>query len=205
MLTVRKTDPRPSPFVMLTIFAGLVTGSRANAAETAFGIPLGAPFTISECKKDKFGYSGVTDQLCFERLTNKKDSAAIVNGTVRLRFPLKESPEIVKGGVIIAQIIDGNIEGTGFNTWGIRNQDEVLNALKAKYGEPSVLEPSTVQTAAGASFQMIKAVWNTDAIDVTFQGTTSSIDSGLVNIDTKTGNEWRSSALKTLTENKRAL
>lgn len=172
----------------------------------AFGLALGQDFSLPECKKESYGYSIGTDHVCFERLFGKeKQSDPIVTETVRVRFPITESPSIVKGGEIIARVIDGKLEGLGFNTMGTRNADVVLNKLKEKYGEPKVFIPHTVKNRLGASFDAFNVGWSGPNLQVLFQSVSGSLDSGLVHIDTKKGSEDRSKAIKELTKDKRPL
>lgn len=171
-----------------------------------FGIPLGQDFLLPECAKASYGYSIGTNQACFERLfAREKQTGPIVTDTVRIRFPIAESPAIVKGGELIGRVIDGKLEGVGFNTMGIQNADTVLARLKEKYGEPKELLPQVVKNRLGASFDAFDAAWSGQNIEVLFQSVSGSLDSGLVNIDTKKGSEDRRKALKELTKDKRPL
>jgi hypothetical protein len=173
---------------------------------TVFGLALGQDFSLPECKKSSYGYSIATDYVCYERLFGKeKLSHPIVTETVMVRFPISESPSIAKGGVINVRIIDGKLEGIAFNTMGTRDADVVLGKLKEKYGEPKVFIPKTVQNRLGASFDAFDAAWSRPDLQVLFQSVSSSLDSGLVTIDTKKGSDDRSKILRELTKDKRPL
>lgn len=173
---------------------------------TIFGIPLGQDFSLPECAKASYGYDIGTNQTCFERLfAREKQTGPIVTETVKIRFPIAKSPAIVNGGELIGRVIDGKLEGVGFNTMGIRNADIVLARLKEKYGEPEVFLPHVVKNRLGASFDVFDAAWSGQNIEVLFQSVSGSLDSGLVNVDTKKGSEDRSKALEELTKDKRPL
>jgi hypothetical protein len=173
---------------------------------TVFGIPLGQDLSLPECAKASYGYRIGTNQTCVERLFEReKQTGPILTETVRIRFPIAESPAIVSGGVLIGRVIDGKLEGIGFNTMGTQNADTVLARLREKYGEPKVFQPRVVKNRLGASFDAFDAAWSGQNIEVRFQSVSGSLDSGLVNIDTKKGSDDRSKALKELTKDKRPL
>lgn len=194
-------------FLLLTLFLAQGFTFFAHADEmTAFGLPLAQEFSLPECKKGVYGYSTGTDYVCFQRLFGReKQSGQIVTESVRIRFPIADSPSIVRGGELIARIIDGKLEGLGFNTFGIRNADIVLGKLKEKYGDPEVFAPHTVKNALGASFEAFDASWSKINLRVHFQSVSGSLDSGLVQIDTKKGSDDRGKAIKELTKDKRPL
>lgn len=178
--------------------------------KTVFGIRLGEKFSIPECEKSKVGlqlrYKFSSDKLCFERNFNRvQESGGIINDSVIVKFPISDAPQIMSSYEMFALVLDGNLEGIGFNTAGIRNAEMVLEKLKEKYGSPSTLVPKKVQNRLGASFDAFDAVWNLQDLVVLFQSVRSSLDSGLINIDTKKGREWRDKQLKESSKDKRPL
>jgi hypothetical protein len=48
----------------------------------------------------------------------------------------------------------------------------------------------------GASFEVFNAAWANETLEVTYQSVTSTVDSGLVTVDTKKGAHWRLQQLK---------
>jgi hypothetical protein len=177
---------------------------------TVFGIALGQDFTIQECPKRKIGrlymYSPSSGAVCFERLFDKvSETGPVVNDSVSIRFPAGETPELMTGLGMIGAVIDGKLEGIGFNTFGIRTQDSDIETLKKKYGDPTTLAPTKVTTRIGASFDAITATWDLPDLYVSFKSAASSIDSGLVNIDTRKGKEHRDRLLNDLNKKKRSL
>jgi hypothetical protein len=180
-----------------------VTSNAVAADQTVFGIQLGEPLSLPECERTGSGYSLLVKAVCFESLSAIPSSEEM--RTIRIRFPLNDSPNLVSGGVLLAQVIGGRLEGVGFNTAGLRNQEAALTALKQKYGEPRALVPKTVKNRLGASFETFDALWETPEIQVTFQSVASSLDSGLVNIDTRKGKEVRDRRLKELLKDRRPL
>ncbi len=97
------------------------------------------------------------------------------------------------------------LEGIGFSTLGIADGDLVLEKLKEKYGEPTAFVPSKAQNRMGASYDAFVASWVFPNLHVTFQSVTNKLDSGLVNVDTKKGRDWRDQRLKELLKDKRPL
>ncbi len=178
-----------------------------------FGIPLGQPFTIAECEPAIYGYKGDTTSVCFDRLSEsakrkdkkKQVSEPVVNDLVKVRFPITEGPGLIAGDGFLARILDGKLEGIGFNTLGVSNADSVLKKLKEKYGSPTTLVSRKVQNRLGASFDAIEASWAFPDLYVTFDSAVYWLDSGLVNIDTKKGKEWRDNEMKNLLKDKRPL
>ena len=197
---------RKFPAVLLFCVSPISVSTVYADDMTVFGISLGQEFSLPECAKASYGYRIGTKQVCFERLFEKEKLAGpIVTDSVRIRFPLADSPAIVTGAVLIGRVIDGKLEGVGFNTIGTRNADTVLDRLKEKYGEPNVFLPRVVQNRLGASFDAFDAAWSGQNLEVHFQSVMGSLDSGLVIIDTKKGSEDRSRALKELTKDKHPL
>lgn len=185
----------------------LLCGSKIAVADTlVFGIPLGEELAIPECAKTSYGYAPGTDKVCFERVFGKeKDTGPVVNETVSIKFPINELPQIIKGASISGLIIDGKLEGIGFNTAGVRTAKMVLEKLKEKYGEPDVFLPRTVTNRMGAAFDTFSAGWTLPELVILYQGILGDLDTGLVNIDTKKGSDHRSKKLRELTKDKRPL
>lgn len=182
----------------IAIIATLLS-SLAVAPDTVFDVALAEPFSIPECKRSSIGYEYAGKSVCFKRLFDRtKSTAPVTDETVSIVFPLSETPPLLSGNTMTGLIMEGRLEGVGFNTRGIRNQDEVLAALKAKYGEPSGFDPHKVQNRMGASFDTFNALWTTPTLDVMYQSVTTTVDSGLVTVDTKKGAAWRVEQLKAI-------
>ena len=195
-------------FVLLVLFIFEGFASYAYADDmTVFGLTLAQDFSLPECKKESYGYSiGGTYYVCFERLFGEeKQSGPIVAETVKIRFPIADSPSIVKGRELLVSVIDSKLEGLRFDTFGIQDADIVLGKLKEKYGEPKVFTPRTVKNRFGGSFEAFDASWSGPNLQVLFQSVRGSLDSGLVQIDTTKSSENRSRAIKELTKDKRPL
>lgn len=176
-------------------------GVSESSAPTVFGLPLGAQLSIPECDKKSYGYSIGTSKTCFERLSDKKtETSPVCNETVSIRFPTTKSPNIVKGSSLLALIIGGRLEGIGFNTYGYSSQDRDLAILVEKFGNPGLKVPQTVSNRLGAHFETFSADWSKPNVQITFEPVAGNLDSGLVNIDTTEGSEYRKKKLQELTK-----
>jgi hypothetical protein len=191
---------------------------------SVFGMQFGQPLTIPECPTKgsySIDYELFPSHTCYARLMiyerfgaqafrqyDKKHPPPVLPplGTeeVRIEYPLGEMPEI-SNTTVAAILIDAKLEGISFGTRGIANADSVLAKLKAKYGQTPTLVNSKVQNRLGASFDAFYAVWISPDLRVGFHSVSETIDSGLVIIDTRKGNEWREQRLKESSKDKRRL
>ena len=192
------------------MFKSLMTGilistSMANAiaaGSTVFGLGLGAPLDLPQCDK-----RGRNSTVCWESTSSSRSNQSdlLSNGSVTIRFPIGETPSIVSGGALIGQIIDGNLEGVGFNTRGVNNADFVLAELKNKYGAPSAFVTRVATNGAGVSHKVFDATWRTDGVAVVYQSVTRTFDVGLINIHTLKGAAEQRRQLNELAKDKRPL
>jgi hypothetical protein len=191
-------------FVILALMTSSGTGQVKQTDNTVFGNHLGEKFSVPECARLKLGKSYVYKESdtvpCFERVLIRgelpREINPVLNDTVMILFPLNQSPKIISGRKITALVIDSNLEGVGFSTLGLQTQDQTLEALRDKYGDPTSITELKKQNAFGASFDSHFAVWTFTNITVVFHGTTDRVDSGLVTADTKKGADFRSEASK---------
>jgi hypothetical protein len=185
----------------------------ASAADmTAFGLKLGEPFTIPECERMSYGYSLSTKALCyqkseypFKKRDKKTPPPPLVTDFVSLMFPVREIPDVVAGLDVQALVIDGRLESVAFSTLGITNQERILGKLKEKYGEPTLLQPEKVQNRMGAQYETFTATWKFPNLNITFEGVQSTLDNGVVRIDTDKGREHRENILNQLRKDARPL
>ena len=164
---------------------------------TVFGIPLGARLQIAECEKRIVGtttvYSTAT-AVCFQRLGSQDAVQAtkpIENESILIKFPVTEAPPVMSGGAAVGLVMDGNLEGVAFNTRGVDSQDQVLDVLTQKFGKPTSRVPKQVQNTLGANFDVLDARWTLPQVEILFRSVTSRVDTGLLNIDTRKGSDYR--------------
>jgi len=172
-----------------------------TADSTVFGLHLGEKLSLPECThlKKSTLYLENDGVVCFERSIaaweKSKWSSPVFDETVMILFPFGRKPALASKYKIVGQVVEGNLESIGFNTSGITAQEQTLEGLTAKYGDPTKTVNETKQNAFGARFDSHVAVWEFDNLTVIFQGTTDRIDSGLVNIDTRKGAKFRARLL----------
>ena len=109
------------------LFALLVSSAfaqtKAATDMSVFGLKLGEPFTVPECERldlkiknlERIHYK-YSESVCFEQIPYSKDNGTAVNRWVK--FPYKEAPQIVSTNTVSVLVMDGNLEGIGFNTLG---------------------------------------------------------------------------------------
>jgi hypothetical protein len=90
------------------------------------------------------------------------------------------------GFMMRASVENGTVTGSSFETLGVSDQADVLARLKAKYGEPTVLETRLLQNALGVRVTSYYAEWETRTVYVQFDGVTDTMDRGWVQIETAT-------------------
>jgi hypothetical protein len=192
---------------MKALLAGTILGLLATSAPAqkkeananVFGFHLGEKLSIPECAWHYAGESYFYAQndlvSCFERSV-KDPKSPMTNERISIRFSVDKQPQIVFGSGILAWIAEGKIESVCFDTRGLSDQNQILSALKEKYGRPSSTSEIKKQNTFGATFDSHFAVWKFANLTVIFQGTTDRVDGGLVNIDTKKGADFRSELLK---------
>lgn len=171
-----------------------------------FGLALGQSLQIPECRKQYGIYDISNKSVCFERIFGReKLTTPVENETVQIRFPILDAPKIAKNGVLVGKVIDGKLEGVNFNTFGIKNAEQVLSKLKEKYGEPHEYKPYVEENRLGQKFNAFLALWKFDNLEVYMQSIVSSISSGLVSVDTPKAKAAKQDALKELQKDPRPL
>ena len=180
---------------MLALYSGAAYAD--DPVQTVFGVPLGAHLQISECARQQVG--GLTmyppaAATCFERLGTQervRATAPIENDAVLIRFAATEAPAVMSGGIAIALVVDGKVEGLTFNTRGIDAQPQVMDTLKQAFGDPTSIAPKRVENSLAQSFDSFDASWKLPQVEILFRGVTSRIDVGLLSIDSARGRDHR--------------
>jgi hypothetical protein len=158
---------------------------------SVFGIPLGAPFGIPECEKVAVGTLTVYQQptaVCYERLGSQEaiqNRSAVENESILIRYPAAEAPAVMNGGMAVGVIKDRILQGVRFNTRGVEVQDQVLAALREKFGNPGSTVPKQVQNTLGSTYDVLDAKWTSREVEILFRGVTSRVDTGFLGISMK--------------------
>lgn len=162
----------------------LMAVSAASTPVSVFGVEVGRPLSLSECapnesylnhvrsqsekkpsrrlSKPYLVYEGPTAKPCFQRYKNEFSAAPLSSETITIRFPFSERIplELISKWEIQAFVRNGSVDLITFETPSYRFQEMTLAALKAKFGNPSTLEPVPLQNGFGAQSQALRAVWH---------------------------------------------
>jgi hypothetical protein len=96
----------------------------------------------------------------------------------------------------LVTVVGGTVQGVLFFTEGYEVQKDVEAVLREKYGLPSFREVERVQNRMGAAFDSIGAIWNFKNFSVHLSGTTSSLDTGAVSVQTDAAMEYHAEVSK---------
>src|SRR5438105_1407798 len=90
-----------------------------------------AGMSTMQLSRNRFVYSGRSSTPCYKRTDYplQTKSASVYTASVLIQFPAADSPKLSSGLDITAQVMDGNLEGIGFNTAGVRDGEKVLESL----------------------------------------------------------------------------
>lgn len=158
--------------MMVALFAcGLLAAhcfaQSASADESAFGITLGKPLTVKACPKGQYGIALPTNFMCVMPVAPiRRPWGATLTPVC---FPSAIQPDFV-GGCVVTSMLDGRVEGIGFDIPTLNDQDRAFSELKSKYGEPLHIDKVVLQNAFGAQFQAYQAEWKFTDFRVTFDG-----------------------------------
>lgn len=136
------------------------------------GIKLGVPLSESmeECTKERYGYGYTSGKMCWTK------------GAFSSLYEIRNYPTIGVGiWDVIVRLVEGNVEAVDFSF----NHSVYLNMvqlLKAKYGEPSQETTVMVQNRMGATFASVKMFWIGKNLILSFASREGKIDEGLVSL-----------------------
>jgi hypothetical protein len=169
-----------------------------TTAITSFmGIPLGSPVTeLHECPTQIIGampqykirgtevYDLSSSGLpCWMGTSPGKP----MDGPLVLVVP-KNSNRPEGTGKVYANVLADTIEGVWVSTDGLHSQDNLFAQLQAKFGAPSSVNRSEIQTMMGVKATKITARWvSSNGVTVDFNGMNDRIDEGSIYVNTKAG------------------
>lgn len=154
-----------------------VTAASAPAPDKAvMGIELGSRFLLPECG----GGSGTfASQFCINKsLTNRKAWGA---DEYYVSLPRSGVPPYVRGELKV-HTVQGIVESVQVGTWGLQSQSGALSALTSQYGKP--IRTSEKKKMANSRFAAQFAEWDLAEFTVKFEGSSGSIDWGLIDAST---------------------
>jgi hypothetical protein len=79
---------------------------------------------------------------------------------------------------------NGIVAGISFETLGAKDQVQEMARLRAKYGNPTVLQHRLLENAFGVQVTSLYAEWEGRQVYVQFDGITDTLDRGWVQIET---------------------
>lgn len=186
-----------SVFLCFALLAASAVAKNDPTDATVLGLRLGETFTVPECARSKpilpsrlpDSYAGSDSIVCFKRdpygllINYVPANTPIVNDqSIRIYFP-KSVSELSSN--VLAQVIDGKLEGLELSTFGVNTQDEVLATLVEKFGEPKSVSEQQLQNSMGAVFTSHLVSWDVGILHVLFSGAGSRIDAGFVIVRTE--------------------
>jgi hypothetical protein len=174
----------------------IAAAGTASAPVSIFGVEIGRRLSLQECAPNEsylkyhaslaekkpsrrlgkpfLVYDRPTNSPCYQRWTNEFSTGPLVREGVTISFPLSERPELLIDWKVSAFVIDGSVQLITFRTLPFRFQDTILDTLKRKFGEPSSLDPVSLQNGFGARFEALTAVWHpSQTITATYSSFTS--------------------------------
>jgi hypothetical protein len=164
---------------ILAFLASLIVSAVPALAQDkdVFGIGLGSAFRVPQCgAKDGIVYSTRT---CYNGVPTRTAWGA---DQYDVGLPNAEAPPYVRGDLAVF-VIDGVVESVRVNTWGIQAQGGAMKALTAKYGKPAKAGEQK-RNKLRSRFNSQFAEWTFPDFSVKFEGMTSSIDWGQIDIAT---------------------
>jgi hypothetical protein len=161
------------------IFALLCFSPVAGATDI-FGFDFGKPIDLPECERFPTAnprlkiYNSVQQQTCIED--------PVPYGNRVIHFGMASSPKYVKERRATVSMAAGELCAVQYYTWGIRDQDELLEQLRATYGKPSSLIRSTGKNLYGAALPIIHARWTSKTAEISLDGAIGDFETGDVTI-----------------------
>ena len=152
------------------------TASAAAQDKTVMGIELGSRFLVPECGP---GSGTLTSKLCINRaLTDRKAWGADEYSVV---LPRAGVPPYVRGELKVITV-QGIVESVQVGTWGLEAQSGALAALTSQFGKPTRTRQLAKKPHSRFAAQFDE--WDLEDFSVKLDGSTGSIDWGLIEVST---------------------
>ena len=171
-----------------------------------FGLPLAAPLSMPQCSYQRLDsstifYNPPAEGSCYQISSANGRTELRPNDSVTIAWSVDSAPQLASSGEASVQLVDGNVEGIGFNTLGVMSQQRDLQALVSKFGQPTTLKNLTMGNLMGATVQVVMAEWKTaDGVQVSYNAAEDGFGKGLVSIDTVKGLAYEHAELMKLTQ-----
>lgn len=145
---------------------------------TVFGMQIGARFDLPRCAPGEGSYPA---RRCYR--ADPTPARAWGGHEYRVFLPSAGTPAYVRGELTIA-VIDDKVEFVHIPTWGFEAQHGAFAALTKQYGEPTHSGFKAGQNQYRSRHKVQSAEWVFSDFTVTFEGTTGSIDWGMIKVST---------------------
>jgi hypothetical protein len=163
----------PAVYLLLSVTAA----PAAVTDKTIFGIELGTLFQLPACGP---GDGAFPARRCFNgALVNHKAWGA---NEYYVTVPRAGIPPYVRGELRVSTV-NGIVESVQIGTWGVEGQKGALASLTKKYGEPTRAGKKK-QNSLRSRFPTLFAEWEFADFSVKFDGVTSTIDWGQIEVTT---------------------
>jgi hypothetical protein len=176
--TSAATKPEAEQSATVTPTVKSASGKSVSALSepvTFRGIALAQPLSIPKCNQS------IHQPTCWVQTNPQNCPGKIV---VRLSEQEGNAFPTQLAVNICIYVINGKVAEISQTTLGIEHQDQVLDALQAKFGKPTAITTSKVQNRMGARFDVIDAEWNLHDLEVEFTGATTDLNYGEISITT---------------------
>ena len=164
--------------VLVIIAAAAQGADPVDLLSIAGVITIGPPLTLPECRSSPpvggADYGG--GNVC---VSTDKELGDPSFKTVWFR---DQPPPI--GFHMRTRLKDGIVAGISFETLGAKDQVQEMARLRAKYGNPTVLQHRLLENAFGVRVTSLYAEWEGRQVYVQFDGITDTLDRGWVQIET---------------------
>lgn len=179
---------------MATVTSSAGARAAGDPLPVVFGIQLGAPAALPECKRmvltyphpdgSPAPYETVQPATCQQM----PEAAAPTSGAVV--FTREQMPSILYGKLVVTAIIDGRVQGLYAATLGLRNSDTVISQLTSKFGQPSSASDEKVMIdGIAVSGKVIE--WERPGYSVEYHTVRYSADYGQLMVETTEGHDHR--------------
>jgi len=187
--------------IAIGILASALCAGPALAQDTLpefLGIQLGAAFSMPECVS-QYNVRSFEQPItpCWGDEVSL-GAQQVPSGDFEIEFATdyRTSPAGVKSQRVI--VVDGVMAGVTVFTRGLDSQDDLADALTAKFGAPTSAKLEAVQNRMGVTFERRVMRWKLPGVDVEFFGMSGRTDGGIITVYTPAGKAFEERQLAEL-------
>lgn len=154
----------------------VATAAAAAPDKTVMGVDLGSRLALPECGT---GGGTFTSKLCIKGDMTRRNAWGA--DEIYVALPRSGVPSYVRGELKVITL-QGIVESVQVGTWGLQSQSGALAALTKQYGQPT--RTRQLKKAANSRFAPRFDEWDLPDFSVKLDGSTGSIDWGLIEVST---------------------